>query len=270
MNKRVIFETGWKDFFAQNQLRTFVDFFDYNRGQAVNQNSKRNVTAFELGNNDQKKTFFMKRFIHPHFKDMLSAFGHFGKPCSQAEVEWRNANLLLKHRIETYHPVCYGVESCCGFEQRSFFITEQINGCCLLDYLTESWAGLKKARREKLILQLGKFFQHIHTARISLPDSYIWHVYMVKTTDNMDEYEFAMIDLHRMQIRTCGNRQAAKDLGGFLFSLPEGFMDETLRNLFMDSYLDNHRIKNTDAFRKQVEQWELKISHRRKRQIVQI
>ena len=86
----------------------------------------------------------------------------------------------------------------------------------------------------------------------------------------MDEYEFAMIDLHRMQIRTCGNRQAAKDLGGFLFSLPEGFMDETLRNLFMDSYLDNHRIKNTDAFRKQVEQWELKISHRRKRQIVQI
>ncbi|MBN2375447.1 MAG: hypothetical protein JXD22_03545 [Sedimentisphaerales bacterium] len=270
MNKRVIFETGWKSFFAQNQLCTFDDFFDYNRGQAVNQNSKRNVTVFELVENDPKKTFFMKRFIHPHFKDMLSAFCHFGKPCSQAEVEWRNANILLGHGIETYHPVCYGVKSCFGFEQRSFFITEQIKGRCLLDYLTESWADLEKVRREKLVLQLGKYFQHIHSARISLPDSYIWHIYMVKTTNNMDEFEFAMIDLHRMQIRTCSNRQAAKDLGGFLFSLPEGFMDETLRALFMDSYLENQRIKNTNTFRKQVERWKRKISNRRKRQIVQI
>jgi hypothetical protein len=268
MTKRVVFETGWESFFASHQLRVFDDFFNYSLGQTINQNSKRNVIVLELDDNGQSRRFFMKRFIHPHFKDMLSAFGHFGSLCSQAEVEWRNANILLKNGIETYHPVCYGVHSCLGMEQQSFFMTEQINGPCLLDTLAESWASLEEAQRRDLVIRLGKLFQKIHAARIALPDSYIWHVYNVKTADEV--FKLGMIDLHRMEIRTRGTRKAAKDLGGFLFSLPDGFMDESLRSEFMESYLDDGRISNQHAFRRLVERWELKISKRRTRELDRI
>jgi len=270
MTKRVIFESGWESFFESHQLRAFDDFFEFVGGQRINLNSKRNVVVFELEGNSQPRIFFMKRFIKPHFKDMLSAFCHFGTLCSQAEVEFRNAKILLENKIETYHPVCYGFQTCLGIEQKSFFITEKINGPCLLDYLAQSWKNLSQAEKQAFVIKIAHFFQRIHSAGIRLPDSYIWHVYMVQKTDTADAFEFGMIDLHRMQIRTHNRQQAAKDIGGFLFSLPDGFMDGALRLLFMDHYLENHHIKNTDAFRKQVKQWERKISSRRKREIERI
>lgn len=269
--EKMVFETGWESFFASHQLYRFDDFFNYAQGQTINQNTKRNVIVLELDDNGQKRIFYMKRFLQPHFKDMLSAFGHFVTLCSQAEVEWRNANILLDSGIETYHPVCYGAQSRFGIEQQSFFITEQIKGPCLLEYLTESWISLEEAKRQDLVIRLGKFFQRIHAARIALPDAYIWHVYMIRLANASSEaFELGMIDLHRMQIRKSDLRSAAKDLGAFLFSLPDGFMDAALRSLFMDSYLDDSRIRNQDAFRKRVEQWELKISSRRKRELARL
>jgi hypothetical protein len=269
MMETVVFETGWESFFASRQLQSFDDFFNYGQGQTINQNTKRNVIVLELDDNGLKRTFYMKRFVHPHLKDMLSAFCAFGKLCSQAEVEWRNAGTLLQHGVETYHPVCYGVQSGFGIEQQSFFITEQINGPCLLDYLKESWASLKDAERNDLAVRLGRFFRHIHAGRIRLPDSYIWHVYRVASVTT-DGFELAMIDLHRMQIRKSDLRSAAKDLGAFLFSLPDGFMNESLRSLFMQSYLDDSGIRNQEAFNKQVNEWELKIASRRTRPLARL
>jgi len=270
MTEKVMFETGWGSFFASHQLHTFDDFFKYAQGQTINENTKRNVAVFVLDDNGQQRTFYLKRFIHPHLKDMLSAFGHFGSLCSQAEVEWRNAKMLLKHGIETYHPVCYGVRSRFGIERQSFFITEQIEGSCLLDYLAESWASLDGGVRNDLVVRLGMFFQKIHRGRIRLPDSYIWHVYRVMSDTAPDGFGLGMIDLHRMQLRKNDLRSATKDLGAFLFSLPDGFMDEDLRMLFMESYLDDGRIRNKDAFRRSVKQWELKILSRRKRELDRI
>ena len=267
---KIVFESEWESFFASNKLHAFDDFFEFAQGQTINQNSKRNVVVFELDNNGRKRVFYMKRFIHPHFKDMLAAFGHFGTLCSQAEVEWRNAKILLANKIETYHPVCYGAQSRFSIEQRSFFITEQINSPCLSDYLAESWAGLEEAKKQELAIQLGTFFQRIHSARIRLPDSYIWHVYRIKPDNANEDFELGMIDLHRMKLRTRDLRSAAKDLGAFLFSLPDGFMDAALRSLFMDSYLDDNRIRNMKAFRKQVERWTLKIAARRTRELERI
>ena len=267
----IVFEQGWQSFFASHQLHRFEDFFNHPLGRTINQNSKRNVIVLELDDDGRKRVFYMKRFVRPHFKDMLSAFCHFGTLCSQAEVEWRNANILLKHGIETYHPVCYGVCSHFGIERQSFFVTEQISGQCLQEYLTESWTSLEDAKKQDLVIRLGKFFQKIHAARIALPDAYIWHVYMVRLPNaSSGDFELGMIDLHRMKVRTCGHRHAAKDLGGFLFSLPDGFMDAALRSLFMDTYLGDGRIRSRDAFCRRVHQWELKISSRRKREIDRI
>lgn len=270
MTENVIFETGWDSFFASHQLRRFEDFFNYGEGQTINENTKRNVIVLKFDYNGQKRTFFMKRFFDPHLKDMLAAFGHFGTLCSQAEVEWRNANILLDNGIETYHPVCYGARFCFGIERQSFLITEQIKGPCLLDYLAESWVSLEEAERNNLVVHLAKLFQQIHDARIRLPDSYIWHVYRVISDAAGGGFELGMIDLHRMQLRKNDQRSAAKDLGAFLFSLPDGFMNKNLRGLFMESYLDDGRVCNQDAFRKKVNAWEEKISSRRKREVERI
>ncbi len=270
--KKMVCEIGLESFFASHQLCSFDDFFYYTKGKIINQNSKRNVIVFDLHDNNQKRVFYMKRFFQPHFKDILSAFRHFGTLCSQAEVEWRNAKFLLENGIETYHPVCYGVQSRCGIEQQSFFITEQINSPCLLDYLAESWSSLEEVQRQDLVIRLGKFFQKIHAAGIHLPDSYIWHIYRVNSSDAAGGFELGMIDLHRMRMRMRmrRNRQAAKDLGSFLFSLPDGFMDQSLRSLFMNTYLDNKRIRNQKAFIKKVKQWEIKIAKRRMRELAHI
>ena len=267
--QKIIFETGWQSFFESHQLHAFDDFFHFDRGRLINQNSKRNVVVFELVQNGQSRTFFMKRFIQPHFKDMLSALCHFGKLCSQAEVEWRNAKILLDNGIETYHPVCFGVQSRLGLEQQSFFITEQIKGPCLTDYLSRAWNRLSDTEKSTLVVKLGAFFQKIHTAGIRLPDSYIWHIYRIEPEDN-GSYTLGIIDLHRMQIRTHSPARAAKDLGAFLFSLPDGFMDQRCRALFMDRYLDNGGIRNIDAFKRDVQRWEQKRSSRRTRVIHQI
>ena len=267
MTQTIVFKTHWEPFFRKHNLRTFDDFFEYADGNLINLNSKRNVIVLKLAGECQECTFFMKRFFNPHFKDMLAAFRHFGKLCSQAEVEWRNANILMDNGIETYHPVCYGVRTHYGLEQQSFFVTEQIKGPCLLDYLAESWGCLEADQRNDLVIRLGRFFRKIHSAQIRLPDAYIWHVYRVLSDGADGGFELGMIDLHRMQIHKSGQRSAAKDLGAFLFSLPDGFMDEPLRLLFMDSYLRNGPFQNPNAFRKQVKSWELKIAARRRREV---
>jgi hypothetical protein len=264
--KKIVFESDWQSFFEFHQLHGFDDFFHFDRGRIINQNSKRNVVVLELVQDGQRRTFFMKRFIQPHFKDMLSAFCYFGKLCSQAEVEWRNAKILLKNGIETYHPVCFGVQSRLGLEQQSFFITEQISGPCLTDYLSRSWKDLDDTEKKALVVNLGAFFQRIHTAGIRLPDSYLWHIYRIEPVNN-GSYTLGIIDLHRMQICTHSPARAAKDLGAFLFSLPDGFMDQRFWALFMDSYLDNRGIRNADAFRRAVQQWGKRISSRRKREV---
>jgi hypothetical protein len=264
--EKIIFNNDWKRYFNGHDLRSFHDFFDYSEGKTINQNTKRNVTVFELKDGEGSQTFFMKRFFDPHYKDMLFTFRNFGTLCSQAELEWRNARILLDHGIETYRPVCYGCRSICGIERQSFFVTKQIDGCCLLDYLLQSWEALDGDKREKLIVKLALFFRKIHTAGLSLPDSYIWHVYRIDTRNDPDGYTLGMIDLHRMQIRTRGRGPAAMNLGRFLFSLPEGFMDAELEELFLQSYLGGDD-RTAAAFIRNVRKWEAKILKRRKKPV---
>jgi hypothetical protein len=155
--EQVIFKNPWQPFFAAHGLRCLTDFFAYGDGTLINQNTKRTVTVMTLPDGDRTRTFYMKRFYHPHVKDMLFTLGHVGKLCSQAELEWRNARLLLETGIETYHPVCYGYRTVCGIERQSFLVTEAIDGECLLDYLMQHWAEMAADDREALVVRLAEF-----------------------------------------------------------------------------------------------------------------
>lgn len=266
--ENIVFEQPhWKAYFASHGLHCFEDFFDYRGGDTVNRNSKRNVIVLTLSDGDRKRTFYMKRFFKPHLKDMIFTVRSFGRICSQAELEYRNANMLLQNGIETYHPACYGYRTVGGIERRSFFMTEKINGRCLLDYLIESWEQLSRDAQENLVIRLGRFFKEIHAAGISLPDAYVWHVYMVQSSPDPDDYEFGIIDLHRMRIHTRSYAQAAMNLGRFLFSLPDGFMNAHLQNLFTESYLSADFDDNKYTFINEVRKWEAKLLKRRKKPV---
>ena len=94
--ERVVFAESWRPFFARVGLESFDDFYDYPGGTRIGENDRRNVYRIDIGEGPEAKTFYIKRYHHCHLKDVLSAWRNFGRPISQAGVEWANANLLLK------------------------------------------------------------------------------------------------------------------------------------------------------------------------------
>jgi hypothetical protein len=214
--KRIEFDPGHEAVFTQNGFHNFDDFIDYEHGQTINRNKKRNVGILRLPSQEGERVYFMKRFFSPHFKDMLFTVRNFGRLCSQAELELLNARILLGNDIETYYPVCWGAQTFCGMERRSFFITEKIKGLSLIDFLLENWNGFDVAQRESLIIELAVFFKKLHKVHLSLPDSYLWHLFLIEPIDLRQPYRFAIIDLHRMQINVSATKHAAGNLNSVI------------------------------------------------------
>ena len=233
--ERIIFADLWESFFAGYGLKSFDDFFGYSRGQTINTNSKRDVVMFTLGEGAKQKRFFMKRFHNPHFKDMLFTRGSFGGFCSQSRCEWENTNLLLSNGVDTYRPSCYGERTKWGIEKESFSITEELAGQCLTDFISANWPQLTQPQKEEIVAGMAKAIRRIHDAGISLPDLYVWHIF-IKQSENSSRWEFAFIDLHRMSHNvTCRNKQI-RNLGALDHSMVDKYFDESLRQLFFESY----------------------------------
>jgi hypothetical protein len=266
--KRIEFDPEHEKIFTQNGFNGFDDFMDCSKGQMINQNKKRNVSILRMPSQQGQRVYFLKRFFSPHLKDMLFTVRNFGKLCSQAELELRNAHILLDKDIETYHPVCWGVKTCCGIERSSFFITEKIQGLSLIDFLIDQWDVFDKAERESFVIAMAQFFRKLRQARVSLPDSYLWHLFMLEPIDPNRSYRFAIIDLHRMQINTTTSMHAANDIGALSYSLPNEWFDDRMRNLFLKVYLemsDDNPIINHDVFLKIMKKRENKLIARRQK-----
>ena len=259
--QRIVFADLWSDFFAGFDLKSFDDFFENLPAKTVGVNRKRNVVAFSLGPDSNKKKFFMKRFSHPHFKDMIFSFRNIGRPCSQGRYEWENAGLLLDSGIETYHPVCFGEKIIYGIENSSFFVTEELQSQCLTDFIRENWAGFEQQQKEKVITGLAAFIRKIHDLNICLPDLYIWHIYV---TENAGEYEYAVIDLHRMSRNVTNRRLKIKNLGRMHHSMLDSYFDEDLKQLFVKSYVADGRHGDVIRLLAQVKRYSDIISARRK------
>ncbi|UCF17798.1 MAG: hypothetical protein JSW59_10100, partial [Phycisphaerales bacterium] len=89
--QRVVFADSWPRFFAEFNVATFDDFFVLLAADAKGGNSRRDVVRFSLGTDQQKKTFFIKRFFRPYFKDILFARRNIGESCSQGRYEFESA-----------------------------------------------------------------------------------------------------------------------------------------------------------------------------------
>ena len=248
--------------FEKAGLESFEDFFNYSEGVTINKNQKRDVVTFSLDDDDRRRHFFMKRFFNPHYKDILLTFRNFGCLCSQAACEWQNANTLLQNGIATYKPVCCGEETRLRLERKSFLITEKLPGCCLTDYIGDNWSTLGRDKKEKLTASLGRFVRKIHDARISMPDLYVWHIFMQSKDD---KYDFAVIDLHRMSANARGNRWRIRNLGALDFSMISKYFDQDMRDLLLDAYFGADFDGDKATFCRKVTNRSMILANRRRR-----
>ena len=232
--EKVVFADLWQGKLAEFALKSFDDFFDYGVKERININTKRDVSILTLGQGAGEKVFFMKRFHRPHYKDMLFTVCNFGRLCSQAAVEWKNANLLFENGVDTYRPVCYGEQFKWGLERKSFFVTEKLREQCFTDFVAENWTQLGQVEKEKTIVSIAKLVRKVHDTKISLPDLYVWHLFISRT--EAGEYEFAVIDLHRMRHNVTNKNEQIKNLGRLMHSMRDKYFDEAMRRLLIESY----------------------------------
>lgn len=233
--KKIVFADSWQPFFAKFGLESFNNFLDCSSGERINKNNKRDVITFALGQGSQKKQFFMKRFFKPHFKDMLFAWRNFGGFFSQGRCEWENTKLLSCNGIGTYKPACYGEHIKWGLENASFIITEKLQAQPLTDFVGQKWQHLSAEHKKKIIVDLAVFVRRIHDLNISLPDLYLWHIF-VKEGQKADVWDFAVIDLHRMARNVTDQNRQIRNLGALDHSMLDKYFDDAMRRLFIKSY----------------------------------
>jgi len=258
---KVVFVKSWQPIFAESGLKLFEDFFDYSGGQRIGKNNKREVITFHLGRAEAKKQFFMKRFFNPHLKDMLFTLRNFGRFCSQAACEWKNANILLQNNIDTYKPICYGERINYGLEKKSFFLTEKLPGSCLTNFVADNWSQLTQQRKEKIIVSLAKLIRRVHNARISLPDLYVWHIFITEKPNG--EYDFAIIDLHRMKQNVTNKNQQIRNLARLHHSMRDKYFDDKIKQLFIESYAADNWPSDVGSLVAKIKSHSKKISTRR-------
>lgn len=262
--EKVVFAESWQQVFADFGLGTFEDFFNYPYERKINMRKKRDVQLLTLGEGENSKEFFVKRFYNPHFKDMLFTWRNFGGFCSLARYEWENARLLFANGIKTYKPVCYGEQTKAGIERRSFLVTEKLQSQCLTEFVAGNWSQLSQGEKEKLIVSLAKTVRRIHNAKISMPDLYVWHFYVSENNCNGSEYEFAIIDLHRMKTNIDDLNQRIRNLAAFDFSMRAEYFDSSMRRLFLESYASDNWPGGIEQLAKKVKKRSQQLSSRRK------
>lgn len=261
--KKIVFAGPWREFFAEFGLVSFDDFLRYSAGERINKNNRREVITFALGRGSQKKRFFLKRFLNPHFKDMLFTWRNFGQLCSQARCEWENAKLLFDNGVETYKPVCYGEQMRWALERKSFIVTEELQAQPLTDFVAQKWQYLRTEQKDKIIADLATFVRGIHDLNISLPDLYIWHIF-IKEGERPNEYDFAVIDLHRMARNVTDQNHKTRNLGRLDHSMLDKYFDHKLRRLFIESYAGRDWPGDVAGLSSKVKKRSNAISSRRK------
>lgn len=241
---KIVFKDGWQAVFEVNGFRTFEDFFLHSDGECFNKNSRREVIRFSLNVDGRKNYFFMKRFYEPHFKDILFGIHHAGFGGSQARLEWQNANTLLDNGIGTYPPVCYGQETKLNVERKSFFITEELKSQAMTDFVAKRWHNICTNEKSAIISDVGKFIRKIHDADISLPDLYLWHIYI----GGKGTSEFDVIDLHRMKSGRITRREKLKNLGRMLHSMSDDYFDDEHKRQLIKSYIGSNEVEMEDVY----------------------
>lgn len=232
MAEKIVFQGDFEQLFRSHHLATAGDFFAYTGGLRINKNRNREVIVFTL-EAEPGREFFLKRFFDPHLKDLFFNFRNLGRICSQAEFEFENARALSRNGLGAFTTVCFGEVTRRGLEEKSFLVSERLPHQCMTDFIDQHWASLSAAERESLMAQLARTIRRLHDARMSMPDLYIYHIFVRQAVES---YEFAFIDLHRMGRHVINPATRVRNLGALFFSLVGEYFDEPVKRSFLQAY----------------------------------
>jgi len=264
--ERVVFANSWKQVLAENGLKTFRDIYYCRNKKRINSNHRRNVSIIHLKVGGEEKRFYLKRFRHSHLKDLIFIFLNVGRFYSQAAYEWSNLKLLRKNNIGAPSRVCFGEQFRLGLERRAFIITEELKGQCLKDFIVQNYEKLPVPEKEKIIISLANTIKKIHRAGISLPDLYVWHIFISKDKNvhGDDEYSFAFLDLNRMKRHVNSENERIKNLGRLHYSMIDEYFDDSMRRLLIETYAESAGKKEINKLIRRVKRYSKKYSKRRK------
>lgn len=113
------------------------------------------------------RELFIKFFLYKHWRHVLKA--PFLK--TKGRLAWENAGMLLKEGFQTPPVVIVGEKRALGFVQKSFFVTEGIEGVSLRSFLKESF----KESLLKLSISRRNFFNRLGQVIGSLHAKGIYH-----------------------------------------------------------------------------------------------
>jgi hypothetical protein len=261
--KGIVFANSWEEYFKRFDLISFDDFYYYSEASTIGKNKKRNVQMFTLGDADDRKVFFIKKFHNTRLKDIFSAWYSFGRPTTQARLEWNNARYLLENGLDTYKPVCVGRHTRTGVEKKSFLVTEKLKSVCLIDFVKEKWNTLDRSAQERIITDIAEYVLKIHRLGISFPDLYLWHIFIYP--DSLREKtRFSIIDLHRMRIKRQNSAGKMKELGKLYWSMLQDYFDDEQKDLLLTTYMRDAGFSDRPALMKIIRKSSLALDARRK------
>ena len=235
--ERVVISEKWQDFLDEVGLKSFDDFFYYPRKERLSPTSNRDVHKISLGENQNQKTFHIKRFHYPQVTDIISSLCNFHSLLTQSEIEWKNANFLLSYNIGTYIPVCFGERKKFGLESKSFIITERLE-TDFKEFVTEKWLGLQRTLQEKIIINIAKLIRKMHDLNISFTDLYMWHIFIDEDSIE-NQCRLSIIDLHRMRQNVTNKNEKIKNIGRLFWSMSPKYFDDQILELFISAYVEN-------------------------------
>ncbi len=227
-------EPEFESLFRREGLVGFDAWYSSDRGKVIDRNSHRDVAILHLDDEGRERTFFLKRFHKPHFKDMWFAFHNCLKLTSQAEFERSNADLLRKLGVGSFRPVVVGASFACGLIERcSVLVTEKLESVQLPDYVNEHWATMSDEKKKAFLEAMGKTARRVHNKPVNFPDLYSWHYFVREQGEGFD---FDLIDLHRMQRRMVFPHCFSENLGALLFSMPDAIFSPDNISSLLDGY----------------------------------
>lgn len=264
----IVVNKAYQEVLVQNRLDTLKAFIDYTDVEIVKKAVKeRGTVKLVLGDGRGKSTFFLKRHTSPSVKEYLKLLTRFSWPKS-AFNEWRAIVRFHQTGLPTMIPVATGEQkNSLGLVKESFVLTKEIKNAYRLDHYCAQWLHkpLSKEqiqKKRRMIRRLAELTRKMHTTGLNHRDYYLCHIF-IRSPEKNGEFEFFIIDLHRVDIRKkVGRRWLIKDLAALNFSSLELPIHATDRMRFFKLYIQKDRLSKKDQrFLRQVFKKTERIAH---------
>ena len=201
-------------------LEKFEDFLYLEGIEAMRDVPGRLTVSLDFGES--------KAYLKRHWGHKAGLMKKSG-PHFEAQTEWDNTRLLESRGISVPTPLAYGLGRA-GGKEISFYLSASVRGVQSDHYLDRS--NLTIESKKVFIERLAAFAKLIHESGFNHRDFYLCHLF---ANELGDDFEFALIDLQRVQERSAWRyRWLIKDLTQLLYSVPKSFSrSECLRWYFL-------------------------------------